>query len=118
MSPSTHNMPKKKATCDLCCNSLEKSQDVLQCEGECSCTVHRYCVGVTKRQFEELRKGSKPFICQWCSLTTVNFVIQQLQANNVALKLELCEVKRLLSAAKIKTASAALLMHPYLRAHN
>ena len=68
-------MPKKKAICDLCCESLEKGQDILQCEGDCGCLVHRYCAGVTKRHFDELSKGSKskPFVngARWPPLTVL-----------------------------------------------
>ena len=101
-------MPKRlkaTATCDLCYDSLEKGQDIRQCEGDCGCTVHRYCAGVTKKQFEDLRKGPKPFVCQWCSLATANAVIQQLQADNDALKLELCEAKRLLTERPAESQS-------------
>jgi hypothetical protein len=98
-------MPRRKATCDLCCDSLEKDQDTLQCEGSCGCTVHRYCAGVTKRQFEELNKGSKPFVCQWCSLSTTNSIIQQLQAEITALKQELGETKSLLATKMLEPAA-------------
>ena len=104
--PPPQEMPKKKATCDLCCDHLEKGQDILQCEGSCGCTVHRYCAGVTKWQFEELNKGYSLFVCQWCSLNTANSVIQQLQAEVAALKLELQETKGLLAAAKTSAPTA------------
>ena len=83
----------KKATCDLCCDSLEKQQEILTCEGDCGCTVHRYCAGVTKRHYEELTKGSSPFVCQWCSIKTSHAIIQQLQSEVASLKSELVEAK-------------------------
>ena len=49
--------------CALCCDTLKKGQDVLKCEGSCGCNVHRYCAGVTKLYFDELVKGSIPFVC-------------------------------------------------------
>ena len=54
--------------CDLCCDILEKGQDILKCGGSCGCNVHRYCAGLTKPYFEELVKGSTPFVCQYCAL--------------------------------------------------
>ena len=83
----------KKPTCDLCCDSLEKQHEILTCEGDCGCIVHRYCAGVTKRHYEDLTKGSSPFVCQWCSLKTSHAIIQQLQSEVAALKLELVEAK-------------------------
>lgn len=89
----------KKSTCDLCCDSIDKGQECLKCEGDCGCTVHRYCAGVTKRHFEELSKGSTPFVCQWCALKTTHAVIQQLQSEVASLKLELAEARELASRA-------------------
>ena len=85
----------KKPTCDLCCDSLEKQHEihVLTCEGDCGCTVHRYCTGVTKRHYEDLTKDSSPFVCQWCSLKLSHAIIQQLQSKVASLKLELVEAK-------------------------
>ena len=80
----------KKVTCDLCCDTIEKTQDSLTCEGECGSFVHRYCVGVTKRQYEEFRKGSTPFVCQYCSLKTLNGIIEQQKSEIAVLKTQLC----------------------------
>ena len=58
-------MPRKivpKQTCELCCIAIEKDQDSLQCKGECSCIVHRYCAGVTKCHYEEMNKESTQFV--------------------------------------------------------
>ena len=58
-------MPRKivpKQTCELCCIAIEKDQDSLQCKGECSCVVHRYCAGVTKCHYEEMNKESTQFV--------------------------------------------------------
>ena len=111
-------MPRRKATCDLCCESLEKEQDTLKCEGSCGCSVHQYCAGVTKQQFEAMNKGSKPFVCQWCSLNTANSIIQQLHAELVTLKVKLGETKSLLAvktpapAAPTSYASVAASVQP------
>ena len=83
----------KKPTCELCCDSLEKHQETLICEGDCGCHVHRYCAGVTKRYYEELTNGSAPFICQWCRMKTSLAIIQQLQSEVASLKAELVEAK-------------------------
>ena len=83
----------RKVACDLCCDSLEKGQDILKCEGDCGCSVHRYCAGVTTKHYEELTKNSSPYICQWCTLKTTHAIIQQLQSEVASLKLELAEAK-------------------------
>ena len=87
----------EKASCDLCCDALEKGQDVLKCEGECGCIVHRYCAGVTKRHFDSLGKGHLPFICQWCSLKTFKTVFEQLQSEIASLQSELAATKEALT---------------------
>ena len=91
-------MPKtKKSVCDLCTDTLEKGQDILNCEGDCNCTVHRYCAGVTAGHFLALAKSSSPFICQWCMLKTTNAVIKQLQSDVASLKNDLASVRAELS---------------------
>ena len=81
--------------CALCCDTLKKGQDVLKCEGSCGCNVHRYCAGVTKLYFDELVKGSIPFVCQYCALNVYKAIVQQLQDEVASLKLELAETKSL-----------------------
>ena len=90
-----NNMPgkNKKPTCDLCCDSLDKGQEILKCEGDCGCTVHRYCAGVTRRHFEQLDKGSIPFANG--ARSKRHTIIQQLQSEVATLKLELAEAKTL-----------------------
>ena len=81
--------------CDLCCDTLEKGQDILKCEGSCGCNVHRYGTGVTKPYFEELVKGSTPFVCQYYALNVYKNIVQQLQDEVASLKSELAETKGL-----------------------
>ena len=90
-------MPRKKSSCELCCDAIEKDHDILQCKGECGSTVHRYCAGVTKRQFEELSKGDPPFVCQWCSLKSASATIQQLLSVVEVLRTELATTKTTLA---------------------
>ena len=82
-------MPKsKKSTCDLCSDSLTKGQDILNCEGDCNCTVHRYCAGVTSSQFQTLSTSSTPFVCQWCMLKTTNSEVASLKCDLVSVRAE------------------------------
>lgn len=100
-------MPKsKKTVCDLCSDSLSKGHEVLNCEGDCNCTVHRYCAGVTSSHFQALGTSSTPFVCQWCMLKTANAVIQQLQADVASLKSDLVSVRA--EIAKKDEENAAL----------
>ena len=74
-------MPGKKSekdVCELCYDTLEKGQDILKCEGECGCSMHRYCAGVTKRHFESL-KDHNPFVCQWCFSKLSRAIIENLK---------------------------------------
>ena len=98
MPPGSSKNKKSGGTdliCDLCCDTLEKGQDILKCEGSCGCNVHRYCAGVTKPYFEELVKSSTPFVCQYCALNIYKNIVQQLQDKVASLKLELAETKGL-----------------------
>ena len=112
-------MPKAKkatATCDLCCDPLESSQDILNCEGGCNGNVHRYCAGVTRAHFQELKSGCTPFVCQYCSLKTNHAVVQQLTAEVTALKAELqaakAELVELQTAAAIKLSATCVPTQP------
>ena len=98
-----------KITCDLCYDSLEKGQDVLKCEGQCGCTVHRYCAGVTKRHFETFDKGhsSRPFVCQWCFMNESRSIIEKLQSELGSLKSELAATKEALAEERAKTDHAS-----------
>jgi hypothetical protein len=90
----------EKITCELCCDTLEKGQDTLKCEGECGCVVHRYCAGVTKRHFEGLSKGHDPFVCQWCFMKMSRSIIVQLQAEIASWKSEVASLRSELSTTK------------------
>ena len=51
-------MPGRSTKKPTCCDFLEKGHEVLQCQGDCGCTVHqRYCDKET-----ELKKGSSAFL--------------------------------------------------------
>ena len=97
----------EKSTCELCYDTLEKGQDILKCNGECGCVVHRYCAGVTKRHYESLGKGHKPFVCQWCSMLTSKAVIEQLQSEVAVLQTELAAAKVALAKQNEQAALAS-----------
>lgn len=104
------NMPKKstssKPTCDLCCDTLEKEHETLKCEGECGSTVHRYCAGITKGQYDSFSDGhAGPFVCQWCSMKTTAAIIRQLQTEVASLRAELTTTKMELAEAKQRERS-------------
>ena len=110
VNTNNSTMPKsaKKSLCDLCSQPLAKGQDILNCEGGCSATIHRYCAGVTSSHFETLTKGSAaPFVCQWCALKNANAVIQQLQADVASLKSDLATLRA--QTARKDTAEVASL---------
>ena len=92
-------MPKQKGTkthqkaCDLCCDLLEDSQEVLACEGGCNINVHRYCAGVTRYHYSKLTTGTNPFVCQFCALKTYGALVKQLQSEVERLKSELASTK-------------------------
>ena len=60
---------RRLPACDLCCNSLDKDQEVPKREGDCKCTVHHYSTGAKNGNSKSLR-AICPLIYQWCSLLT------------------------------------------------
>ena len=98
---------KSTATCELCCDTLEKEQDILKCEGECGCVVHRYCAGVTKRHYETLCKNHSPFVCQWCSMRVSRAIIEQQQSEVTALKSDLAAARATIAKLNEELAQRA-----------
>ena len=99
--------PKSTATCELCCDTLEKEQDILKCEGEYGCVVHRYCAGITKRHYETLCKNRSPFVCQWCSMTVSRAVIEQQQSEVASLKSDLAAARATIAKLNEELAQRA-----------
>ena len=70
---------------------------------------------MTKRHYEDLTKGSTPFVCQWCNLKLARATIQQLQSEVASLKLELAEAKAAATTSKLQS-SDSLAIHSYASA--
>ena len=92
--------PGAKPTCDLCCDALKSDHEVVKCDGECGCTVHRYCAGVMKQQYASFKDGNNPFICQWCLMRATGAIIHQLESEVASLQAELVKTKEELASLR------------------
>ena len=67
--------------CDLCCTNIrENEEDAVQREGACGMWYHRYCIGVSRSQFQKLAVSDTPFVCQYCSMALQAARITQLES--------------------------------------
>ena len=87
--------------CDLCCaNIRENEEDAVQCEGACGMWYHRYCIGVSRSQFQKLAGSDTPFVCQYCSMALQAARITQLESLVSSLTGEVSELKAALQATQ------------------
>ena len=54
--------------CDLCHDPLKATEETLHCEGSCGKHLHRYCAGVSKYHYLELKNSSSPFVSRICKI--------------------------------------------------
>ena len=87
-----------KETCDLCAGPFKASEEVLQCEGSCRLYMHRYCAGLARRHYMELKSSSKPFVCLVCTQQLHKAEVMALQAEVASLKNELRDLRTLASS--------------------
>jgi len=78
----TEGTKAHQKACNLYCNLLEDSQNVLACEGGCNTNVHRCCAGATRHHYSKLTMGTNPFVCQFCALETYGALVKQLQSGS------------------------------------
>ena len=87
-----------KETCDLCAGPFKASEEVLQCVGSCYLYMHRYCAGLARRHYMELKSASKPFVCFVCTQQLHKAEVMTLQTEVASLKNELRELRTLASS--------------------
>ena len=92
--------PKKdKLICDLCLSPIdEKKEDVLQCEGTCQLTFHRYCAGVSQTHYECFSGSPARFVCSYCSEEMHRAAITQLQSELAVLRGEVIRLQAALAS--------------------
>ena len=78
----TEGTKAHQKACNLYCNLLQDSQNVLACEGGCNTNVHRCCAGATRHHYSKLTMGTNPFVCQFCALETYGALVKQLQSGS------------------------------------
>ena len=49
--------------CDLCDGLFKGTEEVLYCEGSCRKHMHRYCAGVSKYHYLEMKNSSIRRLC-------------------------------------------------------
>ena len=87
--------------CDLCCTNIrENEEDAVQREGACGMWYHRYCIGVSRSQFQKLAVSDTPFVCQYCSMALQAARITQLESLVSSLTGEVSELKAALQATQ------------------
>ena len=80
--------------CDLCCaNIRENEEDAIHCENACRMWYHRYCIGVSKSQFQKFVDSDTPFVCQCCSMALQAERITQLESLVSSFTGEVSELK-------------------------
>lgn len=58
----------KSKICDLCAGAIKHTEDLVKCQGPCEQYMHRYCAGVTRHNYQQLKTSSTPFKCLVCSV--------------------------------------------------
>ena len=67
-------------------------KEALHCEGSCGQHLHRYCTGVSKYRYLELKNNSSLFMCLICTQQLHKAGVQGLQNVIAVLKDELNEL--------------------------
>ena len=103
-------MPPKKKTlltsstkesCGICCQSIALGKDEsLFCAGDCQQWLHRYCAGVSVKNYKEFKENVTSFLCFACSESRSKREILLLKDSVDQLKREIAELKESLSAAR------------------
>ena len=86
---------KEKGSCDLCCDTLKSSDEVLVCEGSCQKQMHRYCAGVNKTLYEMMIEKGYTFVCMPCTQAVYKAMVQSMQDEITQLKEEVASLKSL-----------------------
>ena len=72
--------------CDLCDSLFKATEVVLHCEGSCCKHIHRYCAGVSKYHYLEMKNSSMSFVCFICTQRLHKAEVQGVQNIIASLK--------------------------------
>ena len=85
--------PRSLTVFVTCVTALSKTmEEALHCEGSCGQHLHRYCTGVSKYRYLELKNNSSLFMCLICTQQLHKAGVQGLQNVIAVLKDELNEL--------------------------
>ena len=57
----------------------DKGEDAAFCEGFCQAWIHRRCLGLSKKLYDNLGKSNDPFLCAYCALRKQSQGIDELK---------------------------------------
>ena len=79
--------------------------DAIFCEGKCYSWIHRMCVGLSKKGYQELSEDDSPYLCPHCKITQQANEIAELKEVVISLTSDLKLIKEELLKAKDNTTS-------------
>ena len=94
--------------CDLCDGLFKGTEEVLYCEGSCRKHMHRYCAGVSKYHYLEMKNSSTLF----CTQRLHKAEVQGLQSVIAALKDKLSQLRAFLLSLVKQAAPASCAASP------
>ena len=92
--------------CALCCQPIiEGEEEALLCEGDGCCNrwMHRYCAGVSIKNYGSLGKSPLPFSCSICVQLKQAAEIDEMKSTIAALTAEVNELRAALQATTSPT---------------
>ena len=77
--------------------------DAIFCEGKCNSWIHRMCVGLSLKAYQELSDDDSPYLCPHCKITQQADEIEELKKVVSSLTTNLNSIKEELLKAKNNT---------------
>ena len=111
MPPKHKKAAQEPKECHLC-TSAKAVEDALQCSGPCGVYVHRYCAGVTLKQYKEIQHSGTPFLCLLCSQKAHIDKVESLQNEVDSLKQSLAQIQATLSRTQTVNVQLASKQSP------
>ena len=83
---ATDGKKTKQETCLVCevviqdgDDISDKGEDAVFCKGICQAWIHRRCLGLSKKLYDNLGKSNDPFLCVYCALHKQSQEIDELE---------------------------------------
>jgi len=115
--PSEHRHKRNRGggesptNCLVCLNVIAEcneeqgvdGDDAIFCEGKCNSWIHRMCVGLSLKAYQELSNDDSPYLCPHCKITQQADEIEELKKVVSSLTTNLNSIKEELLKAKNNT---------------